>query len=149
MSCAIYRRADCFQAPAVYTQAFHKLVEASYLKPSTVLSHQSPRDKRIQYEAEEKAKIPGYPTAKDLRQAKETADARLKREEEEAEKVGMVSALSWDERKESRSDSWLVIETESKRTRWTPRTQGALHCPCIAVHVTEYIIAESHRGRCR
>lgn len=86
-------------APAVYSQAFHKLVEASYLKPSTVLSHQSPRDKRIQYEAEEKAKISGFPTAKELRQAKEIADARLRREEEGAEKIGMVRALttySWE-----------------------------------------------------
>ena len=76
--------------PSLYSQAIHKLVEASYLKPSTVLSHFSPRDKRIKYEAEEKAKISGFPTAKELRQAKETAEARLKREEEEAEKVGMV-----------------------------------------------------------
>ena len=68
------------------TQSFHKLVDASYLKPSTILSHQSPRDKRIKYEAEEKAKISGFPTAKELRQAKEVADARLRREEEEAEK---------------------------------------------------------------
>ena len=76
----------------MYAQAFHKLVEASDLKPSTVLSHQSPRDKRIQYEAEEKGKISGFPTAKELRQAKEVADARLRREEEEAEKIGMVRA---------------------------------------------------------
>ncbi|GJE86976.1 RNA polymerase III subunit RPC82-domain-containing protein [Phanerochaete sordida] len=80
---------DPVKAPAIYTQAFHKLVEASYLKPSTVLSHQSPRDKRIQYEAEEKGKISGFPTAKELRQAKEVAEARLRREEEEAEKIGM------------------------------------------------------------
>lgn len=78
-------------APAIYSQAFHRLVEASYLKPSTVLSHQSPRDKRIQYETEEKVKISGFPTAKELRQAKEVAEARLRREEEEAEKIGMVS----------------------------------------------------------
>lgn len=78
-------------ATAVYTQALHKLVEGSYLKPSTVLSHNSPRDKRIKYEAEEKLKIAGFPTAKQLREAKEIVDARLKREEEEAEKTGMVS----------------------------------------------------------
>ncbi len=76
----------------MYKQALHKLVDATYLKPSTVLSHVSPRDKRIQYEAEETAKISGFPTAKELRQAKETAEARLRREEEEAEKVGMVSS---------------------------------------------------------
>lgn len=68
-------------------------MEGSYLKPSTILSHISPRDKRIKYEAEEKLKIPGFPTAKQLREAKEIVDARLKREEEEAEKIGMVSDI--------------------------------------------------------
>ncbi|KAF8078149.1 RNA polymerase III subunit RPC82-domain-containing protein [Lyophyllum atratum] len=72
-----------------YTQAIHKLVSTSYLKPSTILSHVSPRDKRIQYEAEEKMKIVGFPTAKEIREAKEVAEARLKREEEEAEQVGL------------------------------------------------------------
>jgi DNA-directed RNA polymerase III subunit RPC3 len=51
----------------------------------------SPRDKHIQYEQEEKAKISGFPTAKELRQAKEMATARLKREEEEEASVGLVS----------------------------------------------------------
>ncbi|EMD38586.1 hypothetical protein CERSUDRAFT_153553 [Gelatoporia subvermispora B] len=76
-------------APAIYSQALHKLVDAFYLKPSTVLSHQSPRDRQIRYEKEEKAKISGFPTSKELREAKETAEARLKREEEEAEQIGM------------------------------------------------------------
>jgi DNA-directed RNA polymerase III subunit RPC3 len=57
------------------------------------LSHISPRDKRIQYEKEEKAKISGFPTAKELRQAREAADARLKKEEEDAEHVGLVSVF--------------------------------------------------------
>ncbi|PFH49102.1 hypothetical protein AMATHDRAFT_148437 [Amanita thiersii Skay4041] len=74
---------------AVYQQALHRLVSGCYLKPSTMLSHISPRDKQIQYEAEEKAKVTGIPTAKELRQMKEAALARLKREEEEAEKVGL------------------------------------------------------------
>ena len=76
---------------AVYSQALHKLVMSAYLKPSTVLSHVSPRDNRMKYEAEERAKIPGFPTAKELRHAKEAAEARLKQEEVEAEKVGLVS----------------------------------------------------------
>jgi DNA-directed RNA polymerase III subunit RPC3 len=44
----------------------------------------------MQYEAEEKRKITGFPTAKELRQAKEVAEARLKREEEEEEQIGLV-----------------------------------------------------------
>ncbi|KAG6874316.1 hypothetical protein C0995_001541 [Termitomyces sp. Mi166 len=78
-----------YLAVTLYTQTIHQLVSRSYLKPATVLSHVSPRDKRIQYEAEEKAKIVGFPTAKEIREAKEVAEARLKREEEEAEQVGL------------------------------------------------------------
>jgi DNA-directed RNA polymerase III subunit RPC3 len=73
-----------------YHQTLHKLVTGSYLKPSTVLSHWSPRDRLMQYEAEEKRKVTGFPTAKELRQAKEVAEARLKREEEEEEQIGLV-----------------------------------------------------------
>ncbi|KAI0933160.1 hypothetical protein AcV7_004715 [Taiwanofungus camphoratus] len=80
---------DPIKGPTLYLQALHKLVDASYLRPSTVLSHISPRDKRITYETEEKVKISGFPTAKELRQAKEMAEVRLKREEEEAEQIGM------------------------------------------------------------
>ncbi|KAG2045815.1 hypothetical protein BDR06DRAFT_1000799 [Suillus hirtellus] len=67
----------------------YKLIFSAYIKPSTLLSHHSPRDKRIKYEAEEKIKIAGSPTAKELREVQETAEARLKREEEEAESVGL------------------------------------------------------------
>ncbi|KAI6043039.1 RNA polymerase III subunit RPC82-domain-containing protein [Pisolithus marmoratus] len=74
---------------SMYSQALYKLVSESYLKPSTLLSHQSPRDKRIKYEAEEKSKLAGFPTARELREAKAVAEARLKREEEEAERVGL------------------------------------------------------------
>ncbi|KAG6836612.1 hypothetical protein H0H93_006033 [Arthromyces matolae] len=72
-----------------YNQIIYKLVSSSYLKPATVLSHISPRDKRIQYETEEKSKIVGFPTAKEIREAKEVAEARLRREEEEAEQIGL------------------------------------------------------------
>ncbi|KAI0693743.1 hypothetical protein BC835DRAFT_1406684 [Cytidiella melzeri] len=80
---------DPIKGPSIYSQALHKLVEASYLKPSTVLSHVSPRDTRIRYEAEERAEIPGFPAAKQLKEAKQIAAARIRREEEEAEKIGM------------------------------------------------------------
>ncbi|KAJ4488399.1 RNA polymerase III subunit RPC82 helix-turn-helix domain-containing protein [Lentinula aciculospora] len=77
------------KTPVVYSQALQKLVSLRYLKPSTISSHVSPRDKRIQYEAEEKAKISGFPTSKQLREAKETVNVRLKTEEEETEKIGL------------------------------------------------------------
>jgi DNA-directed RNA polymerase III subunit RPC3 len=66
-------------------------VSQHYLKASVVLSHQSPRDKLIAYEAEEKAKIAGLATSKQLLEAKVLAEERLRREEREAEKVGLVS----------------------------------------------------------
>lgn len=78
---------------AKYTQALYTLVSSSYLKPSTVLSHQSASDKRIKYYSEEKAKVVGYPTTKQLREAKEVAEARLKREVEEVENIGLVSSF--------------------------------------------------------
>ncbi|KAI0831129.1 RNA polymerase III subunit RPC82-domain-containing protein [Trametes gibbosa] len=80
---------DPVKAPVVLAQTLHKLVDEAYLKPATLLSHFSPRDKLIRYVGEEKRKISGFPTAKELRQAKEIAEVRLKREEEEAEQVGM------------------------------------------------------------
>lgn len=45
----------------------------------------------MQYEAEEKRKITGFPTAKELRQAKEVAESRLRRETEEEELTGLVN----------------------------------------------------------
>jgi DNA-directed RNA polymerase III subunit RPC3 len=79
----------------VHSQTLYKLVASAYLKPSTALSHVSPRDNQIKYEAEERAKISGFPTAKELRHAKETAEARLKQEEAEAEKIGLVSESNY------------------------------------------------------
>jgi len=79
---------------SLYHQTFHKLVSDSYLKPSTLLSHWSPQDRLMQYEAEEKRKIPGFPTAKELRQAKEVAESRLRREAEDEELLGMVNTAS-------------------------------------------------------
>ena len=74
-----------------------------------MLSHISPRDKRISYEAEEKAKISGFPTAKELRQAREAAAGRLKREEDEAEKVGLVGRTI---RGGDGELTWSIAETQ-------------------------------------
>lgn len=75
--------------PSPYKQALLKLVNSSYLIPCSVLFHISPRDKLLQFEAEEKSKLKNFPTAKELRQAKEVAEARLKREQEDALKTGL------------------------------------------------------------
>lgn len=88
----IIARASAFDSnrSSSYSKALLSLVSKRYLKASVILAHQSPRDKLIKYEAEEKAKISGFPTSKELREAREVAEARLRREEDEAEKVGLV-----------------------------------------------------------
>ncbi|EJD05716.1 uncharacterized protein FOMMEDRAFT_103906 [Fomitiporia mediterranea MF3/22] len=75
---------------SIYYQALYQLVSSSYLVPSTVLFHVSPRDKFLQYEKEEKNQIKSFPTAKELKEAKERAAARLKREQEDAMKIGLT-----------------------------------------------------------
>ena len=73
----------------------YRLVSEGYLRPSTAQSHISPREKLIQYEVEEVGKKTGFLTAKELRQAKEAARARVGREEQEVtENSGIVSASS-------------------------------------------------------
>ncbi|KAI0028524.1 RNA polymerase III subunit RPC82-domain-containing protein [Vararia minispora EC-137] len=100
------------KSKAVYAQALHKLVSESYLKPSTVLSHQSPRDKIYQYEAEEKAKMAGIPSAKDLREVREAAEARFRREEEEVESIGMKRKAKEHRGKVSKRSKTAVKEEE-------------------------------------
>lgn len=75
-------------------ESLYRLVSEGYLRPSTTLSHISPREKLIQYEAEEVGKRKGFLTAKELRQAKESAWARMRRDEQEevTRKNGIVSA---------------------------------------------------------
>jgi len=74
----------------VYAQTFHTLVSNNYLRPTTTFSHLSPRDKLMEYEAEARKEIKNFPTAKELREAKEKAEARFKREQQEAENIGLV-----------------------------------------------------------
>ena len=68
----------------------NKLVVGAYLKPSTVLSHISKTDRLLRLEADLRKRHKGIPTAKDIVGWKIQADAQVKRENEEAEKVGMV-----------------------------------------------------------
>jgi len=90
----------------------YKLVSEGYLRPSTALSHISPREKLIQYEVEEVGKKTGFLTAKELRQAKEAAWARVRREEKEevTEKNGIVSA--WEFCRLTHSITHRFLETE-------------------------------------
>lgn len=80
----------------MYKQALLKLVTNSYLIASTILSHISPQDKFLQYEAEEEKKLKNFPTARELREARERAAARLKREQDEAAKVGLTKCSTKD-----------------------------------------------------
>ncbi|KAJ7184204.1 RNA polymerase III subunit RPC82-domain-containing protein [Mycena filopes] len=129
------------KAATVYSQALHALVTAAYLKPSTILSHVSPRDKRIRYEAEEKQKISGFPTAKELREAKESAAARLKREEEEAEKVGLKRKAK--EQKGPRSKRKVVEEEEVV----DPTVYFRINCERFNVHIRNTLIVNAAKER--
>ncbi|KAJ7445774.1 RNA polymerase III subunit RPC82-domain-containing protein [Mycena galericulata] len=133
---------DDAKAASIYSQALHALVTASYLKPSTILSHISPRDKRIRYEAEEKAKIAGFPTAKELREARESADARLKREEEEAEKVGLKRKAK--EQKGPRSTKRKVVEEEDIVD---PTVYFRVNCDKFNIHIRNTLITKAAKER--
>ncbi|KAJ7871487.1 RNA polymerase III subunit RPC82-domain-containing protein [Mycena olivaceomarginata] len=130
------------KAELVYTQALHALVTAGYLKPSTILSHLSPRDKRIRYEGEEKAKIVGFPTAKELREAKETAEARLKREEEEAEKVGIKRKAK--EQKGPRSGKRKAVEEEEEVD---PEVYFRVNCDKFNIHIRNALVVKAAKER--
>ncbi|KAJ7470343.1 RNA polymerase III subunit RPC82-domain-containing protein [Mycena latifolia] len=130
------------KAATVYSQALHALVTAAYLKPSTILSHVSPRDKRIRYEAEEKAKIAGFPTAKELREARESAEARLKREEEEAEKVGLKRKAK--EQKGPRSAKRKVVEEEDVVD---PTVYFRVNCDKFNIHIRNTLVVKAAKER--
>lgn len=105
-----------------FNQTFHKLVTGLYLKPSTVLSHESLRDRLMQYETEERRKISGFPTAKELRQAKEIAVARLRSEQEKEEQIGLVNGSldTFNKRK----TQFIFAEKEGKGSIRTSPKQG-------------------------
>lgn len=108
-------------------ETLYKLVSEGYLRPSTTLSHISPREKLIQYEAEEVGKKTGFLTAKELRQAKEAARARVRREEqgEVTGKNGIVSAGKFCGLANAQSFSIFQKRSEPKEvSRKTGKVRG-------------------------
>jgi len=106
----------------------YKLVSEGYLRPSTTLSHVSPREKLIQYEVEEVGKKVGFLTAKELRQAKEAARARARREEQEevTEMNGMVSIWKFCGLTNTQSHSIFQKRSERKElSRKTSKVRGS------------------------
>ncbi|KAI0818906.1 hypothetical protein BC629DRAFT_1465091 [Irpex lacteus] len=132
---------DPVKGPAKYTAALHTLVSTSHLKPATVLSHVSPRDRRIRYEAEEKAKIVGFPTAKQLKEAREVASARIRREEEEAERVGMKRKAK--DQHGGRSGKRKAVEEDIVDDEVFFR----VNCERFNVHIRNKMIEEAARER--
>ncbi|KAI0340517.1 hypothetical protein BDW22DRAFT_1359908 [Trametopsis cervina] len=132
---------DPIKGPAMYAQALHNLVENSYIKPSTILAHVSPRDTRIRYEAEEKAKISGFPTAKQLKEAKEVASARIRREEDEAEKIGMKRKAK--DQQSGRSGKRKAVEEDVVDDTVFFR----VNCERFNVHIRNGIIENAVRER--
>ncbi|KAJ8508552.1 hypothetical protein ONZ45_g9186 [Pleurotus djamor] len=98
----------------------------------------SPRDRLIQYQNEEKAKIVNFPTAKDLRQASETAKARIQREDAEIEKIGLrLTAVDQNGHKskpqeEERVDDTVFFRVNHKR---------------FSIHIRNHLIEQAARER--
>ncbi|KAF5372865.1 hypothetical protein D9758_001710 [Tetrapyrgos nigripes] len=121
---------------SVYAQALHRL------------------DKLIQYETEEKAKISGFPTARQLREAKETAWARLKREEEEAEKSGLKPRPSKSKPKAKTKASMkrkIIDNDEDKDDESDTIVDDTIHFRVnpdkFAVHLRNELIVKAARER--
>lgn len=76
----------------IYPKVALQLLTSSHLRVSTTASHISPRDKFIRYETEERKKHVGIVAPKDARQFRILAEARIRREREEAEapSVGLI-----------------------------------------------------------
>ncbi|KAJ2931355.1 hypothetical protein H1R20_g5712, partial [Candolleomyces eurysporus] len=127
---------------SVYNQALRKLVSGSYLRASTPLSHVSPKDRLIQYEIEEKKKIAGFPTAKQLREAKEVAEARLKREDDEAEKVGLKRKAK--DQPGYRASKKKAVEEE---TVVDDEVYFRINCERFNVHVRNSLIITAAKER--
>lgn len=74
----------------------------------------------------------GFPTAKELRHAKEVADARLKREKNEAEKVGLVSKIA---------KFWFVYGNEHVlQKRKAPHLPGSRALK-VSIFVSRFIVS--------
>ncbi|KAF7311638.1 RNA polymerase III subunit C3 [Mycena kentingensis (nom. inval.)] len=131
------------KAEMAYSQALHELVAATYLKPATVLSHFSPRDKQIEYEAEERNKLKGFPTAKELKEAKETAEARLKREQEEGEKVGLKRKAP--EHKGPKSSKRKAVEEPEEEV--DPTVYFRINTQRYNIHIRNALIVRTAKER--
>ncbi|KAF7313519.1 FAD-binding FR-type domain-containing protein [Mycena chlorophos] len=128
-------------------RAMHSLVTAAYLKPSTILSHVSPRDKRIRYEAEEKAKISGFPTAKELREARETAEARLKRRRGRGGESWTVSGLQKRKAVEQTGPRTPKRKAVEEEEVVDPTVYFRVNCDRFNVHIRNALIVKTARER--
>ncbi|TFK25069.1 hypothetical protein FA15DRAFT_668942 [Coprinopsis marcescibilis] len=127
---------------AQYKQALYKLVSGSYLKASTARSHVSPRDRQLQYEIEEIKKFNGHPTPKQIRELKEVAEARLKRELDESEKIGLITKAK--EITHQRSGKRKVQEEESVVD---DEVFFRVNCQRFNVHIRNEIIVRAAKER--
>ncbi|KAF8599598.1 hypothetical protein BDV93DRAFT_497587 [Ceratobasidium sp. AG-I] len=99
-----------------YTQVALELLTSSHLRVSTAASHISPRDKFIRYEGEERKKHVGIVAPKDAREFRAIAEARIRREREEAEapSVGLIKRKAKNKESSSgRSKKRQVVEEDA------------------------------------
>ncbi|KAG8738592.1 RNA polymerase III subunit C82 [Ceratobasidium sp. 414] len=127
-----------------YSQVALELLTSSHLRVSTPESHISPRDKFIRYEAEERKKHVGIVAPKDARQFRTIAEARIRREREEAEapSVGIIKRKG-KKKEGGRSKKRQVVEEETV----DPEAYLKVNYAKFNVHIRNQLIESAARDR--
>ncbi|QRV90096.1 DNA-directed RNA polymerase III subunit C3 [Ceratobasidium sp. AG-Ba] len=129
----------------MYSQVALELLTSSHLRLSTPESHISPRDKLIRYEAEERKKHVGIVAPKDARQFRTIAEARIRREREEAEapSVGIIKRKGKNKESNGRSKKRQVVEEDAI----DPEAYLKVNYAKFNVHVRNRLIESAARDR--
>ncbi|KAG9084886.1 RNA polymerase III subunit C82 [Ceratobasidium sp. UAMH 11750] len=128
-----------------YSQVALELLTSSHLRVSTPESHVSPRDKLIRYEAEERKKHVGIVAPKDARQFRTIAEARIRREREEAEapSVGIIKRKGKNKEGSGRPKKRQVVEEETA----DPEAYLKVNYLKFNVHIRNQLIASAARDK--
>ncbi|KZS99017.1 hypothetical protein SISNIDRAFT_480604 [Sistotremastrum niveocremeum HHB9708] len=123
-----------------YKSMFQTLFTAGYVRASTALSHLSPRDKLIAYEEEARALLKGLPTAKQLREVRETAVARVNADEVQLLNIGLKPKTK--EPKSSRSSKRKEPDDEIDETVYFRVNYTKFH-----IHIRNQLLEDAARER--
>ncbi|KAB5593960.1 DNA-directed RNA polymerase III subunit C3 [Ceratobasidium theobromae] len=130
----------------IYPKVALQLLTSSHLRVSTTASHISPRDKFIRYETEERKKHVGIVAPKDARQFRILAEARIRREREEAEapSVGLIKRKAKNKDAGSgRSKKRQVVEEDAV----DPEVYLKVNYAKFNVHIRNQLIEAAAREK--